>query len=411
VTFVVYVAAKETFIASRPNAYPSTPGLYSIIDLLGERNLIYLGPLVFVGMAIWIEWRRVNLLTLGVSAAILVAIFAWIPYVFAAPSAPHSPTVVSISHLSSELGLSHAAVRFGLLAATVAAAGAVAAGARARSGLVRGAVFALAGMVTVGWSITGEVNASNASHAIGRGLVASQPRPLDWIERATAGRPTTYVGQPVLRAPEILSLAFWNPSVTRMLTVHGTPVFGLIDIARIRSMDGLLATRDSTPFVVADREVQIDGRWIARAKRWDLYRVHGPPRLRSFEAGVWQDGWMESESSYDRFSPAHARGLIRIFLSQQSWRGPDVGTRARIVVGPLVYADGALVLSRITAIREVRVRAGRNGVSIALTTPPPPFGVRVRASPTFVPARLVRTSPDRRHLGAQIAYRFEESHK
>ncbi len=171
-------------------------------DLLGERNLIYLSPLVFAATAIWAERRRVNVWALAGATAVLVAIFAAIPYVWAEASAPHSPTVVSISHIVS--GLSHPTVRAALIVATVLAALVLL--------LRRTIVLAAAALVIVGWSLTGEVNASNKSLDIGRALVDAQPRPLDWIDRATHGAPAVYVGQAKLRAPEILSLAFWNDS-------------------------------------------------------------------------------------------------------------------------------------------------------------------------------------------------------
>ena len=194
--FLVYVAAKEAFIASRP-VLSKTNGL------LGERNLIYLSPVVFAATAIWAARRRTNMWALAGATAVMVAVFAWIPYLWAEASSPDSPTVVSISHIVS--GLSHPTVRAALIVATLLSAAVLL--------LRRMAVFVAAGVVVVGWSLTGEVNASNKSLAIGQALVDTQPQPLDWIDRATHGAPTTYVGQSRLRTPEILSLAFWNDSV------------------------------------------------------------------------------------------------------------------------------------------------------------------------------------------------------
>ena len=114
------------------------------------------------------------------------------------------PTVVSISHIAA--GLSHPTVRAALIVATVLAALVLL--------LRRTIVLAAAALVIVGWSLTGEVNASNKSLDIGQALVDTQPRPRDWIDRATGGAPAVYVGQAKLRTPEILSLAFWNDSVT-----------------------------------------------------------------------------------------------------------------------------------------------------------------------------------------------------
>ena len=219
--FLVYVGAKEAFLASRQD-------IYNTNDLLGERNLIYLSPLVFAATAIWAERRRVNVWALAGATAVLVAIFAAIPYVWAEESAPHSPTVVSISHIVS--GLSHPTVRAALIVATVLAALVLL--------LRRTIVLAAAALVIVGWSLTGEVNASNKSLDIGRALVDTQPRPLDWIDRATGGAAAVYVGQAKLRTPEILSLAFWNDSLGRLVTLGGEPVYGLIFETKIASATG-----------------------------------------------------------------------------------------------------------------------------------------------------------------------------
>src|SRR5262249_146113 len=158
-------------------------------------------------------------------------------------------TVVSISHIVS--GLSHPAVRAGLIAATLLAAAVLL--------LRRMAVFVAAAVVIVGWSLTGEVNASNKSRAIGQALVDTQPHPPDWIDRATQGGSAAYVGQSKLRAPEILSLAFWNDSLDRLVTLGGAPVYGLIFETNIASGDGRLTDPQRADYVVSDNEVQVAG--------------------------------------------------------------------------------------------------------------------------------------------------------
>ena len=240
--YLVYVAAKESFLASRQD-------IYNANDLLGERNLIYLSPIVFAATAIWAERRRINAWALAGATAVLVASFAWIPYVFDAASAPHSPAVASISHIAG--GLSHPTMRGALIVATILAALVLL--------LRRAVVFAAVAVVVVGWSLTGEVNASNKSIDVGRNLIASQPRPLDWIDRATHGAPAVYVGQAKLRGPEILSLGFWNNSLGRMVTLGGETVYGLVFETKIASADGRLSDPRRADYVVSDEEVEVAG--------------------------------------------------------------------------------------------------------------------------------------------------------
>lgn len=379
--FLVYVAAKEAFLASRPDIYKTN-------DLLGERNLIYLSPLVFAATAIWAERKRVNVWALAGATVVLVAVFASIPYVWAEDSAPHSPTVVSISHIAS--GLSHPAVRAALIVATVLAAGVL---------LLRSTIaLAAAALVVVGWSLTGEVNASNKSLDIGQALVDTQPRPLDWIDRATHGQPATYVGQAKLRTPEILSLAFWNPSLGRLVTLGGEPVYGLI-FETHASRDGRLSDPSHADYVVSDQEVEVAGQHLQKAKRWNLERVDGPVRLNAFEAGIWQDGWQEEMSAYTRFTPKEGRAArVSVYLSQKFGCGPKPFSNVEIRVVELAS-------QRVTARRTpllFRCRAS----SVTVPVPPPPFAVRTTIATTFVPAEVYPGNTDTRHLGAIVTYKY-----
>jgi hypothetical protein len=242
------------------------------------------------------------------------------------------------------------------------------------------------------------VNASNKSLDIGRALVATQPRPLDWIDRATHGAPTAYVGQARLRTPEILSLAFWNDSLDRLVTLGGEPVYGLIFETTIASGDGRLTDPARAEYVVSDEEVEVAGQRVARAKRWNLERVDGPVRVNAFEAGIWQDGWMEERSAYTRFGPPAGPQHVHVGLTQKNGCGPDPTTHADVRVV-------ALTQPRVTTLRRVSFPSC-HAIAVTVPVPAPPFAVRTRISPTFVPALTVPGSTDERHLGAQVTYRY-----
>ena len=248
------------------------------------------------------------------------------------------------------------------------------------------AVFVAAGVVVVGWSLTGEVNASNKSLAIGQALVDTQPQPLDWIDRATHGAPTTYVGQSRLRTPEILSLAFWNDSVDRMVTLGGEPIFGLIFETKIASADGRLSDPEHADFVVSDDEVDVAGLPVASAKRWNLERVDGPVRVNAFEAGIWQDGWQEETSAYTRFNGIRS-GHVRVALSQQNGCDPAAHPRAEVRVVELARQRGV-------AVRRVAFPACQS-TTVTVPVPRPPFAVRTRVTPTSRP-QLEGPAPSRR---------------
>jgi hypothetical protein len=375
--YLVYVASKESFLASRQDTY-------NVFDLLGERNLIYVSPVVFASVAIWAERRRINVWTLAGTTAVLVGIFAWLPYVFDNLVVPHSPSVASISHIAA--GLSHPTVRGALIVATILAALVLL--------LRRVVVFAAVAVVVVGWSLTGEVNASNKSIWVGHALILSQPRPLDWIDRATHGAPAVYVGQAKLRGPEILSLAFWNNSLGRMVTLGGETVYGLVFQTNIASGDGRLSDPKRADYVVSDQEVEVAGQRVAHAKRWNIERVYGPVRVNAFETGIWQDGWMEESSAYTRFAPIGGRASrMRIGLSQKNGCAPGSHPQATIRVVELAR-------QRVTAVRRAELPACES-ISVTIAVPPPPFAVRTRISPTFI-----ASSADPRHLGAMVTYTY-----
>ena len=402
IALLVYVGAKEAFLASKPEVFGPA-------NLLGERNLIYLSPLVFTGLVVWMESRRINRAVLVGTAAIVLSMLAWMPYVFAY-LAPDSPTVTTIAHLAQKFDWSHDAVRYGLIAAVVVATLLVAVASKGGSRLARDVVLSATSIVVVGWGLTCEIYASNMSREIGHGLVVAQPRPLDWIDRATNGRPALYLGEGGLRAPEIFSLGFWNRSLTRSWGVQTSPDPGVIPTSRVVSVDGSLSLQPRAHYVVADRQIEIAGDRIADGKRWSVYRIGGRLRLRAFQAGFWEDGWIGSTSSYTRFSAEEGdpTGHIRVWLSLRAWCGPDLSTEARVVVGTLAHRSAGLSIAHITRVWRTAIHPCRV-VSATLPAPPPPFRVEVHVAPTFVPAKLDPASLDKRQLGAQVAYRFTPS--
>jgi hypothetical protein len=278
----------------------------------------------------------------------------------------------------------------GLIVATIAAGALL---------LIRGAaVLAIVAVVVIGWSLTGEVNAGNRSLDIGRALVATQPRLLDWIDRATRGGTAVYVGQAKLRAPEILSLAFWNESLTRLVTLGGEPVYGLIFETKIASNDGRLTDPARAEYIVSDEEVEVAGQRMLSRKRWRLERVAGPVRVVAYEAGIWQDGWQEELSSYTRFSSRHAQAWVRVGLSQEAGCVPGQNPRVEISVTDLRIRQGV-------SDREGPLPACST-TSERVPVPPPPFRVRVHITPTFIPAEVTPGSADTRHLGAKVTYTY-----
>jgi hypothetical protein len=145
---------------------------------------------------------------------------------------------------------------------------------------------------------------------------------------------------------------------------------------------------------------ELTGDLIAQNSRLSLYRTRGSVGLATSVSGLYGDGWTGPAASYTRFStPGDRAGRIRVAVSRNAWKGPDVPGRVRIRVGP--SANGAL--QRVTAERRWVVHSPRER-SFTLPAPRPPFRVEVTVDPTFSPSSF--GLPDPRQLGAQVSFAF-----
>ena len=88
-------------------------------------------------------------------------------------------------------------------------------------------------------------------------------------------------------------------------------------------------------YAVADADAQVVGNVVARDGALALTRVSPPLRLVARSEGVYGDGWMGAEASYNYYAAnAGTRPrTIRITLSRARWLGPDKPGDVRIRVG------------------------------------------------------------------------------
>jgi hypothetical protein len=370
--FLLYTAAKGVYFGASGNP-------------VEERNLIYLYPLLFAGAALWLSRRRVQLPALVAATALAAALVVTVP-LHLDPLVPASDAL-GLEALFS-IGWSSAAVH-GLLIGIAALSVILILAIPRKSRYVVVGVCAL----VLCWTLASEVYASRRSADFARVLAAPLPRPFDWITRATAGRPSIYVGQEILQPTDIWLLSFWNPSLVGMRTLDGTPaapgthpIGDILPISIARG--GVLPTDPRIRFLVADQGITGVGATLAQGERW---RVYTPPRLSSAALGVYSDGWTGSQSAYSVFSGARA-GEVQVNLSRSAWLGSDVPGHVRVAV------DGVV---RARAVIHARATVGRT-----VPTPPPPFRVAVTIEPTFSPHALDPAYPDTRRLGAQVSYRF-----
>ena len=88
-----------------------------------------------------------------------------------------------------------------------------------RLALPAGVLLAVA---VVGWNLTGEIAAGNASNSMSDALRGVLPTPPDWIDRATGRARTMYLGQSLGGSNAFWSTEFWNQSITDVWSVDAS---------------------------------------------------------------------------------------------------------------------------------------------------------------------------------------------
>jgi hypothetical protein len=403
ICFGLYTAVKAAFIST-------TFGTYTV-----ERNLIYLSPLLFVGTAIWLERRAVHVVAAAAAAAFALYLVLTTPYemgthfysqapgfallewfnrtsfAFLTPSGAKTVLLIILALTVVMLLAPLYVPRVGLAAALVACA------------------FALA------WSFAGELAGAGASNSYATSFLSNIRGNPRWLDKATHGGPTLYLGQQMQDQNSEWLLEFWNRSLRAVWSLDGTAQgpgpFLTPDLAKT---DGTLYPDGSQyAYVIADRGIRVDGKALGHHNHkaggsyipWTLYQPARPLRLRWAFVGVQPDGWMSSDSSYTRYwSPGNRAGTLIVRLT----RPGGTPATATVRIGAVIRgSDKQPHLGRIADVRHRRL-TGKNELVFRFRAPGPRFRVEVHVAPTFRPIEVTHgLASDARQLGAQVTYRFE----
>ena len=392
VGFLVYSGAKAAYLSATDDVNP-----------VQERNLIYLVPLFFVAAAVWLEARRVGLVALSAAAVIAGLVVFSIPLSFPGYPASDAPSFAIVTKLHG-WGWSNGAIRATLVAAVAASLVVLAAlpFLRRAGGTLGRVALASIGVAVLGWALVAGFFATDAAVAWTRDATRTLPRPLDWVDRATDGGRAVYVGQSVTRPMDLMYLGFWNPSVAGLFTLDEPPLPG---IEQVPIREGRPpATDGDAQYVVAGYGITPAGRPILRRGAWTLYEAQPPVRLASAAVGVYGDGWMGENASYWQLTGGRP-GTARVTASLQFLCGPVPPAVVQVRAVQLERRPGgALASGETTGRRTMRVPPCESR-RVALPAEPP-FRLRVRVSPTFVPATLNPGSADTRRLGVQPRFSF-----
>jgi hypothetical protein len=417
-SFGIYTAMKATILS------------WNFATRVEERNLIYVAPLLFVGMALLLERRRVNVWAFAAASA-----FATYLVVYAMYYPSEYPYEMNVQLYSDALGLAILqqanryigwtpefarevlwAVSLGgtlLLAAVLALRRRVA---------LSGALAAVLGAGVLGWSLTGQIAAATGSNSISQEAALTLRQPFSWVDDVTHGRPALYMGEGEADPnPENL-LEFWNRSIVRVSsldgTVQGPGPAGSPDLTAAGAT--LFDVTPSRPFgvqyayAVEDYPcVDFAGKLVAthphRAggliQLWRLIRLTRPNRIAGMCTGLYPDGWTgENDSSYFRFASG-AGGWLRIVVSRRDWGGDTPPSPVDLLVGKIRMQDRQPTLGRIESRHTLTIASSQTKV-VWLPTRSSRFAVHVVVKKKFVPALADPSLSDRRTLGAEVSYRF-----
>ena len=405
VIFWTYTAVKAAFLSTVFGTY------------IVERNLIYICPLLFVGTALWLERRSLNPIAVVVAAFATLYLIVTTPYKMDSHFYSQAPGLSLFQWLNrTTLGFTPNEAKGTLLVILVATV-AILIGIRYVPRLALPIALLAAAFVIV-WNGGGELAAASASNSIATTFLSNIRGNPTWLDKATHGQPTLYLGQQMTpdQNGEWL-LEFWNRSIKQVWSLDGTAQGpGPVLTPNVHRIDGTLDPNPHYPYVIAETGIEIAGHPVAihyhRAggglQKWTLYRVSEPLRLRGAVTGLTADGWsVPGGAAYTRYSTAGGgAGTMRILVSRQEVGEPTPPAKVTIRMGlTRIGSDKEPHLGKITAVRHWVIRSHESRV-FYVPAPGPRFRVEVDVEPTFVPAELDPTSGDRRHLGASLKFTF-----
>jgi hypothetical protein len=414
--FLAFLAAALfafLFYTGLKGAYLSTQFATRVV----ERNLIYAAPLLIVATAIVLERRRIRLVPLAAATALTIFLVAYVPIQLDYPY--YEAFGFSIMDLGNRvLSLPQNALGWWAIVVASALALLLAAlwladrrGVRGRAG-VRAATAVVAALV-IAWGLTGQIYMSRGAADESTYLLGGFPLvPPNLIDEATGGKGVTYVGQQIIDPNGIHLLEFWNRSIENVWSLDGSaPGPGTTVSPDLARADGTLRPAPPTPYALTDNGVLLDGEPLLQIPTTNLrlYKLGPTWRLRAYQEGISNDGWMSLDSAYSRFVGAQ-HGTLLLTLSRTNFcpdrNAPPPG-HAIVRVGPLhVNANHQPELSR--SARTLRVDVPN--CQLVVTRIPvgaPPWRVQVHFAELFRPSDF--GIPDGRQLGAQVVYVYEPS--
>lgn len=395
---------------------------------VAERNLIYVAPILLIGTALFFERRRTHPLALAGAVAFSAYLIQTTPYHMEVHFYGDAPGLSILQSANRVLAFTPHDARVALYVVLVLSFGVAAAAVVARGRAVQRAIT-VAGIFVLAWCLTGQITGARASHEAGSQLLANFPSPYDWIDRATNGAPTAFLGQRLNNGPEgIWLLEFWNRSIQGVYSTDGSTIGpGPSGNAGLVSTNGALDIDPKFKYVVTTEGVNLVGNVVevmqhyvgGAASPWTLYRVTRPVRLLNSVEGVFPDGWFgktffyskePATSAYTQFAtPGNRAGYLVVNLSRAGG-GRTVESHVRLRVGTIrldatSFGFNSPLFKKVLIVKRLYVKHDLDK-QFVIPAPPAPFRTDVRIWPLFSPHELNPANGDQRRLGAQVSYKF-----
>lgn len=406
VVFLTYAGIKGAYIST-------TFGTYVV-----ERNLIYLCPVLFIATALAL-WKGVGRVW-AIAGAALLTVAAVVATPLNLGNYPyyeaHGLSIAAFGN--RELGLSEGVIEAVLLAVCVLAL-AVAVTLKVLDPRSPGFawVAGVAAVAVVAWSMTGQVYAAEGERIFSEQIDRNLPRPYDWVDEATGGRPVVVLGQQITDPTGIWLTEFFNPSVRKMWSLDGSAikVGSPILTPDLDAVDGTLTPNPEAGYALAVNGVRLQAPIVAERPGAVLYRVDGRPlELQDALVGRASDGWMVGSSedpvaraSYTRYDVSDDEpGLAVVKLSRVGWCPREdlrqVG-KATVRIGPVgIGPDRQPRIDRVTQTKTFDV-PDCNAGGTTLQPPGVPWRMEITLAPTFVPKEIDPSKSESRRLGAVIS--------
>jgi hypothetical protein len=379
-----------------------------------ERNVIYITPLLFVGAAVVLERRRVNLWALAAATAYTMYVALGVPLFIGNGLYSDALGLAVFQQANRYFLFSTGDAR--LVTGLVAVVGItlVLTAVHVRSRGIAGAAAVVAAVGMLAWGFTAEFAAAVGNITVSRDIRPTIGEPFTWVDDATHLKPTLYLAQGVTDQNSEWLLEFWNRSITTVSSLDGTiggP--GPAGAPNITPHGNIYWTEHANDvgkvfdYAVEDWPcIDFAGTLVqshfynagGTQRPWRLIQLTKPNRLRAVCVGIYSDGWSgPNDSTYFRFVARH-RGWLRITLNRQGFPGSPVDLQLAAIA--LDASGREPIVGSILRHEVVRIRTNRT-TTVWVPTPARPFALRAVVENKFTPG-----NGDGRTLGALVGYQW-----